>query len=67
MISGGPVAGSACPSLAFMVGAYVVKVDSSTQFAGGSCSTLRLGMKIHGRGVVNADGSVSLSDLAILN
>jgi hypothetical protein len=67
VISGGPVGGSSCPALAFMVGSYVVKIDPSTQFAGGSCGTLRLGTRIHGRGIVNADGSVSLSYLAILN
>jgi hypothetical protein len=67
VIGGGPVGGSACPSLVFTVGSYVVKIDPSTQFVGGSCGTLRLGTKIHGRGVVNADGSVSLSYLAILN
>jgi phage terminase large subunit-like protein len=50
-----------------MVGAYVVKVDPSTQFAGGSCGSLRIGMRIHGRGTVNADGSVSLTYLAVLN
>jgi hypothetical protein len=67
VISGGPVGGSRCPSLTFMVGSYVVRVDSATQFAGGSCGTLRLGSRIHGRGVVNADGTISLSYLAILN
>jgi hypothetical protein len=67
VISGGPVGGSSCPALAFMVGPYVVKIDLSTQFASGSCGTLRLGTKIHGRGVVYADGTVSLSYLAILN
>jgi hypothetical protein len=67
VISGGPVGGSTCPSLSFMVGSYVVKVDASTQFAGGSCGSLRLGTRIHGRGTVNVDGSVSLTYLAVLN
>ena len=67
VISGGPVGGSNCPSLVFMVGPYVVKIDPSTQFAGGSCGTLRLGTRIHGRGIVNVDGSISLTYLAILN
>jgi hypothetical protein len=67
VISGGPVGSSSCPSLAFMVGGYVVKIDPSTQFDGGSCGALRLGMTIRGRGIVNADGTVSLSYLSILN
>jgi hypothetical protein len=66
VISGGPVGGSSCPLLSFMVGSYVVKIDPSTQFVGGTCGTLTIGTKIHGRGTVNADGSVSLSYLAIL-
>ena len=67
VISGGPVGGSGCPSLGFMVGSYVVKVDASTQFVAGSCGSLRIGMRIHGRGTVNGDGSVSLAYLAVLN
>jgi hypothetical protein len=67
VISGGPVGGSSCPSLWFMVGSYVVKVDPSTQFAGGSCGALRVGMRIHGRGIVNADGTVTLTYLSVLN
>jgi len=67
VISGGPVGGSSCPSLAFLVGSYVVKVDASTQFAGASCGALRVGQRIHGRGVVNGDGTVTLSYLAVLN
>jgi parallel beta helix pectate lyase-like protein len=66
-ISGGPVGGSTCPSLTFMVANYVVRVDPSTQFVNGGCVTLRLGSRIHGRGVVNADGSVTLSFLAIID
>jgi len=67
VISGGPVSGSGCPALTFMVGSYVVKVDASTQFVNGACGTLRLGSRIHGRGIVDPDGTVSLSYVAILN
>jgi hypothetical protein len=65
-ISAGPVSGSLCPALTFMVSTYVVRVDRSTQFVNGACTTLRLGSRIHGRGVVNPDGSVTLTYLAIL-
>ena len=66
-ISDGPVGGSSCPALTFMVGSYVVRVDAATQFVGGSCGTLRLGSRIHGRGIVNSDGTVSLSLLVLLD
>jgi len=65
-ISDGPVGGTGCPLLSFMVSTYVVKVDESTEFVNGSCTTLRLGTLIHGRGIVNDDGTVSLSYLAII-
>jgi len=66
-ISGGPVNGSSCPSLTFMVGPTGVRIDPSTQFVGGSCAALRLGTRIHGRGALNTDGSVSMTYLAVLN
>jgi hypothetical protein len=48
------------------VGSYVVKVDASTQFVGGSRATLRSGNRIHSRGTVNTDGTLTLSYLPAL-
>src|SRR5262245_38286947 len=41
------VSGTACPTLRFMVGIYVFKVDSSTQYTGGGCGDLAAGSKIN--------------------
>ena len=54
-----------CPSLTFMV-ANTRARRPATQFVG-VVRPLRLGSRIHGRGIVNADGTVSLSLLAILD
>ncbi|HMF93904.1 MAG TPA: DUF5666 domain-containing protein [Vicinamibacterales bacterium] len=58
---------TACPTLQFDVGTYRVAVDSSTQFSGGTCASLTVGTRIHARGVVTADGTVSLSQVDILS
>jgi hypothetical protein len=66
VITGG-VSGTACPALQFTVGTYRVAVDGSTQFSGGSCANLVVGTRIRARGVVGTDGTVSLSEVAILS
>jgi len=51
--------GTVCPALTFMIGSYAIKTDASTVFENGACSTLKAGLRVHVRGTVNSDRSVS--------
>src|SRR5205814_465059 len=44
---GGLVSGTSCPNLSFTVGTYVFRVNSSTQYSGGTCANLQAGSKIN--------------------
>ena len=52
---------AACPSRDFYVGAYLVKLDATTQYAGGGCSSLQVGRKVGVRGTVLAERIVAAS------
>ncbi|MBI3403161.1 MAG: hypothetical protein HY048_17245 [Acidobacteria bacterium] len=58
--------GTACPTLEFMLAdRYVVKVTATTTFQGGTCADIKVGAKLHVRGAVGADGSVTASSVTI--
>lgn len=60
------VSGStACPTLQFFIGPYLIKADGSTQYVGGFCTDLKAGVRVHVRGAVNADRSVSAATITV--
>ena len=66
VISGADVA-TGCPALQFAIGSYRIGVNGATRFSGGSCANLLVGTRIHARGVIARDGTVSLSQVDILS
>jgi hypothetical protein len=62
----GNVPGTSCPSAEFMIGAYRVKFEPSTQFSGGGCANLGIGAKVGVKGFMRADGSVLAAQVAII-
>lgn len=57
--------GTGCPTLQFLIGSYLIKVDGATQFVGGFCRDLQPGVKVGVKGAVNADGSVTASAISV--
>jgi len=57
--------GTACPTLQFFIGTYLVKLDASTQYVGGFCTDLRVGVTVHLRGTASADGGVTASTVTM--
>jgi len=55
------VAGTSCPTLQFMVGTFLVKVDANTVFDKGSCAAIQVGMKVHVKGGMNRTTSSVLA------
>jgi hypothetical protein len=51
--------GTACPALTFMIGTYAIKASASTVFETGACADLKAGLRVHVKGTLNSDGSVS--------
>src|SRR5439155_362516 len=39
--------GTSCPNLSFTVGTYVFRVNSSTQYSGGTCTNIQAGSRIN--------------------
>ncbi len=58
-------AGTACPTLQFMIGSYTIKLGEATQYLAGACADLKVGSKVGVKGTVAADGSVSASAIAV--
>lgn len=56
----GPVSSltGACPAITFTLGGKTFRTNASTQFKGGSCSTIANGQTVEAEGTVQADGSV---------
>jgi hypothetical protein len=40
------VAGTACPTLQFMISSYAIRTDANTRYEGGSCATVRAGTRV---------------------
>lgn len=53
----GGVSGT-CPTLAFNVNGYVVRTNGSTTFTGGTCGTMKSGLKVKVKGISQADNSI---------
>ncbi|MBI3492279.1 MAG: hypothetical protein HY047_10935 [Acidobacteria bacterium] len=62
----GVKAGTSCPALEFtLADRYVIKVSASTTYEGGACADIKVGTKVHVRGTVGTDGSVTASSVNI--
>jgi len=55
------VTGTACPTLQFMVGTFLIKVDANTVFDKGSCADITVGVKVHVKGGMNRTTSSVLA------
>jgi len=55
------VTGTSCPTLQFMVGTFLIKVDASTVFDKGSCSDIQVGVTVHVKGGMNRTTSSVLA------
>ena len=53
----GGVSGT-CPNLTFGVNGYTVKTNGSTTFTGGTCATMKSGLKVKVKGTSQADNSI---------
>jgi hypothetical protein len=53
----GGVSGT-CPNLTFGVNGYTVKTNGSTTFTGGTCATMKSGLKVKVKGISQADNSI---------
>ncbi len=61
------VAGTACPTLQFIVEGITVKTSAATSFEGGTCLDIQPGTKIQAKGTRQADRSVLASLVRIRN
>jgi hypothetical protein len=55
------VAGTACPTLAFMIGTFRVTLTAATVFERGTCATIKVGSDLEVKGTRQADGSILAS------
>jgi Domain of unknown function (DUF5666) len=44
---------TACPTLQFMIGSFLIKVDANTVFDKGSCADIKVGTRVHVKGGMN--------------
>jgi hypothetical protein len=56
---------TACPTLQFYIGPYLIKVDGSTQYVGGGCADLNPGVQVTVKGTMASDNSVSATAITI--
>jgi hypothetical protein len=59
------IGGTGCPTLQFLIGSYLIKVDGATQYVGGFCRDLQAGVRVGVKGTVNADRSVTASAISV--
>ena len=59
------IAGTACPTLQFMVEGILVTTTGATRFDDGSCGNILPGVKIEAKGTRQADGSIVASRIEI--
>ena len=55
--SAGGVSGT-CPNLTFGVNGYTVRTNGSTTFTGGTCESMKSGLKVKVKGISQADNSI---------
>ncbi|HMF94817.1 MAG TPA: DUF5666 domain-containing protein [Vicinamibacterales bacterium] len=55
------VTGTSCPTLQFMVGTFLIKLDANTVFDKGTCADIQVGMKVHVKGGMNRTTSSVLA------
>jgi Domain of unknown function (DUF5666) len=55
------VATTSCPTLQFMIGTFLIKVDASTVFDKGSCADIKVGTTVHVKGGMNRTTSSVLA------
>jgi hypothetical protein len=53
----GGVSGT-CPNLTFGINGYTVRTNGSTTFTGGTCATMKSGLKVKVKGISQADNSI---------
>jgi hypothetical protein len=58
---------TACPTLQFYIGSYLIKLDGSTQYVGGYCTDLKAGLKVGVKGSMGSDGSVAATVITVKN
>jgi uncharacterized protein DUF5666 len=56
---------TACPSRNFYIGMYLVKLDATTQYVGGGCASLQVGLTVGVKGTVLAERTVAASVIAL--
>jgi uncharacterized protein DUF5666 len=56
---------TACPTLQFYIGPYLIKLDGSTRYVGGACSDLKPGLKVGVAGSMGSDGSVAATLITV--
>ncbi len=61
----GLTAGTACPTLQFVVESVVVRTTAATTFENGSCGSILPGVKIEAKGTRQLDGSIVASRIEI--
>jgi hypothetical protein len=57
--------GTACPALTFMIGRYAITLDAATQYRGGVCGDLKVGLKVSVKGTFNGDSGVTASLITV--
>jgi uncharacterized protein DUF5666 len=55
------VATTSCPTLQFMIGTFLIKVDANTVFDKGSCADIKVGTRVHVKGGMNPTTSSVLA------
>jgi hypothetical protein len=55
------VATTSCPTLQFMIGTFLIRVDANTVFDKGSCADIKVGTRVHVKGGMNTTTSSVLA------
>lgn len=61
------VAGTTCPTLTFMMGSYMIAVDATTVYTGGTCTDIVAGARLRVTGTKQADDSILASAIDVKN
>jgi hypothetical protein len=57
--------GTSCPTLQFLIGSHVIKLDGATAFPKGACTDLKAGSKVSVKGTKNSDGTVAATRVSV--
>lgn len=63
----GLVSGTACPTLTAQLGEYTIALTASTQFVGGSCTSIAVGKKLEVRGTMTGEKSATATQITFKN